>query len=522
MATQSGQVHSSSGLQVYITYSVSTSATATSVTWTAVLKATKSYSHSGVFSTVFSVDASWFTSDDNDDDYKSGTYYEYSKNITSLSKGKTITVGPYTHTLARAPNAYGLRSISINAAVTEFMDQWSSASVDVTVPSLQSYAVNYYGNGATSGVPARQTKWYNRNLTLSSTKPYRVGYDFVRWNTNSAGTGTNYNPGQVYSANAALNLYAQWSIWTYKIAYNANGDNVTNVPATQTKNYNTNLTLSTVVPVRPNYLFKGWYEYYLGGRIDYAPGAIFTDNRATTLYAQWEPVTSDVTMSSCTAFRCTQLGELSDDDDYIKVNGRWSNGREYNAANGVYDDVQPYAYQIDYDYIDNGATVSHTTGKQYLTSAEMDQLYVERILSLGTDTQQFTYTITFTVYFSFYDSITDEKQAVKTTYVSPAFYALDVNADGSGIAFGQAVGDEDDALIIYHNNFVANVNRSDFYGSLLSANVERSDFYGDMYLDLSTTNQSDIDLRDAIIALGWGEDCLTDYTPSTTTTSDEE
>ena len=72
------------------------------------------------------------------------------------------------------------------------------------------YSVTYNANGG-SGAPAAQTKTHGVNLTLSSSKPSRSGYNFKCWNTKSDGTGTNYNPGSTYSANSGVTLYAIWS-----------------------------------------------------------------------------------------------------------------------------------------------------------------------------------------------------------------------------------------------------------------------------------------------------------------------
>ena len=79
----------------------------------------------------------------------------------------------------------------------------------ISVPALASYAITYNANGG-SGAPAAQTKYYGTAITLSSTKPTRTNYVFKNWNTKSDGTGTTYNSGASYTANAALTLYAQW------------------------------------------------------------------------------------------------------------------------------------------------------------------------------------------------------------------------------------------------------------------------------------------------------------------------
>ncbi len=71
------------------------------------------------------------------------------------------------------------------------------------------YTVTYNANGG-SGAPGNQTKTYGVALTLSSTKPTRTGYTFVKWNTKADGSGTSYNSGSKYTGNANLTLYAQW------------------------------------------------------------------------------------------------------------------------------------------------------------------------------------------------------------------------------------------------------------------------------------------------------------------------
>ena len=75
------------------------------------------------------------------------------------------------------------------------------------------YPVTYNANGGT-GAPGAQEKVYGETLTLSSTKPTRNLYKFLGWSTSSTATSAdgNYDPGDSYTANAALTLYAVWEI----------------------------------------------------------------------------------------------------------------------------------------------------------------------------------------------------------------------------------------------------------------------------------------------------------------------
>ena len=159
------------------------------------------------------------------------------------------------------------------------------------------YTVSYNANGGT-GAPGNQTKTHGQSLTLSSVKPTKDGYTFQGWSTTLNGS-VQYNPGSAYTGNANLTLYAVWSPKTYTISYNANGG--TGAPASQTKVYGQNLTLSNVRPTKDGYTFQGW-STILYGTVAYQPGGQFGENRSMTLYAVWEAnsVTS-ITLSQTTA-----------------------------------------------------------------------------------------------------------------------------------------------------------------------------------------------------------------------------
>ncbi len=157
------------------------------------------------------------------------------------------------------------------------------------------YTVTYNANGG-SGAPGSQTKTHGVNLTLSSTKPTRIGYTFVNWNTASNGTGTTYASGGTYSGNANLTLYAQWTPVTYTVTYNANGG--TGAPGSQTKTHGVNLTLSSTKPTRTGYTFVNWNTSSNGTGTSYASGSTYSGNANLTLYAQWTPVTYTVTYNA--------------------------------------------------------------------------------------------------------------------------------------------------------------------------------------------------------------------------------
>jgi len=75
------------------------------------------------------------------------------------------------------------------------------------------YTVSYDANGG-EGAPADQIKyWHTPPLTLSDTVPTREGYTFKYWTSDAADaaqTESIYNPGDTYTADADLQLYAVW------------------------------------------------------------------------------------------------------------------------------------------------------------------------------------------------------------------------------------------------------------------------------------------------------------------------
>ena len=155
----------------------------------------------------------------------------------------------------------------------------------VFVKNPRTYIVSYDANGGTNP-PANQTKTENVNLILSSVIPTRTGYDFLGWSTSSSATSATYSAGGTYTANSSATLYAVWKIKTYTISYNANGGS--GAPSSQTKTYNQNLTLSSTMPTRNGYNFKGWSTSSSATSAQYSAGGTYTANSSTTLYAVWK------------------------------------------------------------------------------------------------------------------------------------------------------------------------------------------------------------------------------------------
>ena len=71
------------------------------------------------------------------------------------------------------------------------------------------YSVSYDKNGG-NGVVTSQIKVQGTNLQIAENTFVRDGYSFMHWNTKADNTGTTYNPGDMYSVDESVVLYAIW------------------------------------------------------------------------------------------------------------------------------------------------------------------------------------------------------------------------------------------------------------------------------------------------------------------------
>lgn len=142
-------------------------------------------------------------------DYIYITSYTWSWNKTKSTQSKTINA------------MFG----NIKPDFSPDYDSYLSykATKAFTIPTITTYAITYNANGGT-GAPTGQTKWYGEDINLQAGIPTRAGYSFKCWNTKQDGTGTNYNPSQKYSTNAALTLYAIWEPLNKITVYDQNGN----------------------------------------------------------------------------------------------------------------------------------------------------------------------------------------------------------------------------------------------------------------------------------------------------------
>ena len=88
------------------------------------------------------------------------------------------------------------------------------------------YTVTYDGNEADGGETEAQYKVPGETVAIEENGFTRQGYEFLRWNTDEYGLGTDYAPGDSYAADEDMTLYAQWKAMSI-MHVNIGGEEVT-------------------------------------------------------------------------------------------------------------------------------------------------------------------------------------------------------------------------------------------------------------------------------------------------------
>ncbi|MBQ9491948.1 MAG: InlB B-repeat-containing protein [Firmicutes bacterium] len=167
------------------------------------------------------------------------------------------------------------------------------------------YYVVFDGNGETSGEMDEVS--FISDLGIDQYLPENVftrkGYEFIRWNTESDGSGTKYeNQAKITNlsdtADATITLYAQWEPIKYNVVFNSNGGSGT--MANQEFTFDAAQALTENNFTREGYTFNGWKDNNGTSYADKEQVTNLSDtaDATITLYAQWEPVKYNVEFNS--------------------------------------------------------------------------------------------------------------------------------------------------------------------------------------------------------------------------------
>jgi uncharacterized protein (TIGR02145 family)/uncharacterized repeat protein (TIGR02543 family) len=154
------------------------------------------------------------------------------------------------------------------------------------------YTVTFNANNGSGTAPDAQTVSVGSAITLPGGSGLtRSGCKFGGWNTNSNGTGTNYNDSTLYKPTANVILYTKWTpLDRYTVTFNSQGGSGVNSRDVVEGYFFEDERLPE--PTRPNYKFEGWYaEPACINVIPYMEGLrVISD---TTLYAKWAEAFTD-------------------------------------------------------------------------------------------------------------------------------------------------------------------------------------------------------------------------------------
>lgn len=116
----------------------------------------------------------------------------------------------------------------------------------------KNYTIQYDLNGGSDTIiPATiadQSKTHGTATKLSETVPTREGYTFLGWGTTADATAPSYQPGDMYSVDGDIELYAVWQQKTYTITFSSGeGYSLHNGHASMTVAHGANFDFNLIV-----------------------------------------------------------------------------------------------------------------------------------------------------------------------------------------------------------------------------------------------------------------------------------
>lgn len=154
------------------------------------------------------------------------------------------------------------------------------------------YTVKYSCGTGTGTPPTSHTVSYTEAISLKSNTCTKEGHSFKAWKYGNNEYNVGSGPSKLTEKDGdTITFTAQWTPNTYTISYNANGGS--GAPASQTKTYGVDLTLSNTEPKRDNYKFIGWSTSSTATSATYSAGGTYKSNASTTLYAVWKSTYSN-------------------------------------------------------------------------------------------------------------------------------------------------------------------------------------------------------------------------------------
>jgi uncharacterized repeat protein (TIGR02543 family) len=187
--------------------------------------------------------------------------------------------------------------LDLTAGVKSFMGYLASDSIDYykvrlnnTPSEVKIYTVIFNANDAVSGTAPAAVTWGDGTTIQLPGQGNMVKTDriFGGWNTNSSGTGANYDAGSSYKISGNITLYAKWIV-SYTVTFDGNGAAVGTVPSPITAVSGAAIQLPDQGSLeKSGYAFCGWNIESSGAGTNYGAGSSYTNTVNITLYAEWK------------------------------------------------------------------------------------------------------------------------------------------------------------------------------------------------------------------------------------------
>ena len=351
----------------------------------------------------------------------------YGVNLTLSSTKPTRANYTFVNWKATNGTTYNPGGTYSTNAATTLTAQWV----------LATYTVTYNANGGTNA-PAAQTQTLGTNLTLSKTVPTRSGWTFVGWNTSASATTSAYAPGDTYTENKNVTLYAIWKT-TLTLSYDIGGGGTIASSSKTIYNSTTSatFTISSTVPSRSGYTFKGWGD--TSSTVKYASGASISISSNKTLYAVWDILYTAPKLGTVTAYRCVSTGARIDTGTYGYVRINWTNGIK--GTKTIKPTVSASYKPVGVVQDPWNITLTSTATQAY-SNPSFPNNNVGEQLDVAT---QYEVKIVFT-----YESKTSSSSTTetKTVIIPVAIFTVDINPKGTGLSLFAPIGDNDTGFFV--------------------------------------------------------------------------
>ncbi|MBQ8996742.1 InlB B-repeat-containing protein [Candidatus Saccharibacteria bacterium] len=240
------------------------------------------------------------------------------------------------------------------------------------------YDIVYNKNDGSPSTWVDNNPVVGRSTVIASADTFSWGgHVFREWTENADGSGNSYSPGQSVNFNASkgsrVYLYAQWDT-VGVISYEANGGSG-DMPA-QSTDVSGNAIVGSNAFFAPssNHRFVGWNTEADGSGTSYQPGNAINTLGSITLYAQWEEILHDYTI--------TYHGNGDTDAEGNILNSTRSTVKQENSSYTIEGAGSFYreAYKVaSWNTSANGSGTTYNIGQQITVSGNLDLYAVWKV-----------------------------------------------------------------------------------------------------------------------------------------------